>query len=54
MKRHQLRSRDDLAVFVSLTAAVGILVSATVAMWVWSVVSDAPVAITVEKGLGIP
>ena len=43
VKRHRLRSRDDLAVFISLTAAISILVSAAVVMWVWPVVSDVPV-----------
>lgn len=40
MSKRYVQSRDDLAVVISLAAAVGILVSAAVAMWVWSSFSE--------------
>lgn len=40
MSKRYVQSRDDLAVFISLATAVGILMSAAVAMWVWSSISE--------------
>lgn len=40
MSKRYVQSRDDLAVVISLAAAAGILVSAAVAMWVWSSFSE--------------
>lgn len=45
-----MQSRDDLAVFISLVAAVTILASASIAMWVWSSLSENMVTVTVERG----
>lgn len=39
MSKRYVQSGDDLAVFISLVAAVGILVSAVVVLWVWSSIS---------------
>jgi len=54
VKGYRLRSRDDLAVFISLAAAFAILISAVAGMWVWSFVSEIPVTITVEKSPDMP
>ena len=40
MSKRYVHSRDDLAIVISLAAVVGILVSAAVAMWVWSSFSE--------------
>lgn len=52
-KRHS-RPHDDLAVFLSLATAFVILISAASGMWVWSIVSGTPVAVTVGKDQGAP
>ncbi len=54
MSKRYMQSRDDLAVVVSLAAALSILVSAAVSMWVWSSVSESPVTVIVERGSGVP
>jgi hypothetical protein len=54
MSKRYAQSRDDLTVFISLAAAVGILVSAAIVMWIWSSISENMVTVTVEKGSGIP
>jgi hypothetical protein len=47
MIKRYLQSRDDLAVFISLATAIGILFSTIVVMWIWS-------SATAERGLAIP
>lgn len=47
MSKRYLQSRDDLAIFVSLATALGILLSAIVVMWIWS-------SLNAERGLAIP
>ena len=47
MSKRYLQSRDDLAIFVSLATALGILLSAIVVMWIWS-------SINAERGFAIP
>ena len=54
MNKRGSRSRDDLAVFLSLATAVVILISAAGGMWVWSIVSEMPMAVTVEKDPDAP
>lgn len=54
MNKRHVHCRDDLAVVISLTAAVGMLVSAAVAMWVWSSSSESLVTVTVERESSIP
>ena len=54
MNKRYMQSRDDLAVVVSLAAALSILVSAAVSMWVWSSISKSPVTVIVERGSGLP
>lgn len=54
MNKRYVPSRDDLAVSLSLATAIAILVSSITAMWVWSMVSDNMMTVTVEKGSGIP
>lgn len=36
MSKRYLQSRDDVAIFISLATALGILLSAIVVMWIWS------------------
>lgn len=54
MNNRYVHSRDDLAVCISLVAAVSILLSAVGAMWVWSSISDNRIAITIERDADIP
>lgn len=54
MSKQYMQSREDLAVVVSLAAALSILVSAAVSMWVWSSISESPVTVIVERGSGVP
>jgi hypothetical protein len=49
MSKRYVQSRDDLAVFISLVAAVTILASASIAMWVWSSLSENMITVTVER-----
>lgn len=46
MSRRYLQSRDDVAIFISLATALGILLSAIVVMWIWS-------SANAERGLAI-
>lgn len=39
MSKRYLQSRDDVAIFVSLATALGILLSALVVMWIWTSVN---------------
>lgn len=47
MIKRYVRSRDDLAVVISLVTALGILLSAIVGIWIWSTVGA-------DRGLAIP
>jgi len=39
MSKRYLQSRDDVAIFISLVTALGILLSAIVVMWIWTSVN---------------
>ena len=39
MSKRYLQSRDDVAIFISLATALGILLSAIVVMWLWTSVN---------------
>ncbi len=54
VKRHRIASRDDLAVFLSLAAAISILMSAAAAMWIWSNVLESRATVAAEGGLEVP
>lgn len=54
MNKRYVPSRDDLAVSLSLATAMVILISAAAAMWVWSLVSEHMVTVTVERSPDIP
>ena len=54
MNKRYMQSRDNLAVVVSLAAALSILVSAAVSMWVWSSIAESPVTVIVGGGSGVP
>lgn len=54
MNKPRYRSRDDLSVFISLAVAIGILVSAIVTMWLWSVIPRGVESAIVENIPEIP
>ncbi len=54
MDKRYVPSRDDFAVSLSLVTALGILVLAAAAMWVWSMVSENMATVIVEKSQDIP
>lgn len=39
MIKRYVRSRDDLTIVISLITALGIILSAIVGLWVWSIVT---------------
>ncbi|MBS0168108.1 MAG: hypothetical protein JSR29_18650 [Nitrospira sp.] len=39
MSKRYLQSRDDVAIFLSLATALGILLSTIVVMWIWTSVN---------------
>ena len=39
MIKQYVRSRDDLTIVISLITALGILLSAIVGLWLWSIVT---------------
>ncbi|MGE0642284.1 MAG: hypothetical protein AB7P24_01305 [Nitrospira sp.] len=47
MIKRYVRSRDDLAIAISLATALGIVLSAIVGVWLWS-------AVAAERGVAIP
>lgn len=54
VSRYRSRSRDDLSVLVSLTMAIGILVSAVATMWIWSIVPHRTTTPIVQNASEIP
>ncbi len=54
MNKRSVLSQDDLVVSLSLATALAILVSAAVAMWVWSIVSENMTTATAERDMDTP
>ena len=54
VSRYRSRSHDDLAVIVSLTMAIGILVSAVATMWIWSILPHRTTTSIVPNASEIP
>ena len=48
------RGDDDLAVLISLAIAVGMLIGAIAAMWIWSTMSESVEAVMSLRSLELP
>jgi hypothetical protein len=49
MRSSRSRSDDDLGVLISLTIAVGMLIGAVAAMWIWNTMSESIDVLTIGK-----